>query len=191
MPPTQTPGAPNVGRTVLAVDAGGELEEAVDVAAGRQLLDLLTGEVHDLACVLNVDDRGRAGHHDGLVQLADRHRRVDVGGEAAGEIDGVTLLLGEAREREHHLVGAHGQVRNTVRAARIGFGGAYLFDQGGARHLHRDPRHQRPGRVTHRPGDLPFLRECHCRQQNQYGSDRQECLCHSTHHAVSSSTRVL
>src|SRR5436309_12984129 len=80
----------------------------------RQRIEDLAIEHAFLLRALHVDDRRLAGDLDRLFDPAHAHVGVNAGGEAAGQLDLVSLYGRETDEREPHGIDAGPEILNRV-----------------------------------------------------------------------------
>ena len=102
-----------------------------------------------LGDALHVDERGGAGHRDGLLDGADRHFGVDVRRDTTGQLNLFPHERAEPGQGKRDGVGSAEQLSNLVQALTVGDGGPDPSNQSGARRFHRDTRQHATGAVRH------------------------------------------
>ena len=102
--------------------AGDEVEQGLEVAIGaeREVGDLAAFDLGTDVGAIGLEQRGRGGDEDGLVDAAGGEVDIDAGGGVVEEDDVLVRLLLKARGADGDAVGARRKIGHGVVAALVG-----------------------------------------------------------------------
>ena len=164
------------GRRRAALDVHGRDQQrhrVIGPRRGQRLEDLAVDRLV-ARDVLHVDDRGRLGDGNRLLQRADGKLRVNVRGEAGAQLDALAHKRAEAGQSKGDRVAAGFERNNLELPTAVRNGGPHLLDQRGAAGFHRHAGQHAARGVGYRAAD--GLRAGQSGEQQEAGETGQHRL---------------